>query len=185
MPRIGRDWIDTYFEEGVDYKNRRIFLVNEIHDFTAKSVIQGLKLLEVSGDGPIEIFVSTPGGDIYQMFGVYDAIQNCPCHVRTVAIGAVMSAGPLILTAGDERVTYRNTQFMVHETWWSSFMEKISDHKAGIKHVETMQQRWAQLLEERTKTPAKKWLRLTKGPDYYFDAPEALELGLVEKIISP
>lgn len=184
MTRITKDWITTYFDHGIDYQNRRLFLIDDIYESSARALIQGLKLLEKANADPIEIYVGTPGGDMYGMFGLYDAIRDSKCHVTTIAVGHVMSAGPLVLTAGDERVSYRNTWFMMHETWWSSFGEKLADHKANVKHVEQIQGRWAELLEDRTGTPAKKWLNMARGPDYYFDAPEAQEIGLIQKIVT-
>jgi len=184
MTRITKDWLSVYFDHGIDYQNRRLFLIDELEDYSSRTLTQGLKLLEKASSEPIEIYVGTPGGSAYEMFGLYDVIRDSACHVKTIAVGHVMSAGPLILTAGDERLAYRNAWFMIHETWWTSFMEKLSDQKAAVKHVDQMQVRWAELMEIRTRTPAKRWIKMTKGPDYYFDAPEALELGVVSGLIN-
>lgn len=182
MVRITKDWITTYFEHGVDYQNRRLFLMADIDYESARALIQGLKLFEKANAEPIEVYVGTFGGDMYDMFGLYDMIRACPCHIKTIAVGKVMSAGPLILTAGDERLTYRNTWFMVHECGWN-FDGKFSDHRAEVEHVKQLADRWAALMEAGSKTPAKRWLKFLKGPDYSFDAPEALELGIVDKIL--
>jgi ATP-dependent Clp protease protease subunit len=148
-----------------------------------KALTLGLKLFEKASTDPVEIYIGTPGGSVYNMFGLYDMIRSCPCHVKTIGVGQVMSAGPLILTAGDERLAYRNAWFMIHEDTWD-LEGKLSDHRTEMKHGEQLLMRWADLMEQRTKTPAKKWKKLAGPPDFYFDAPEAVELGIIDKILS-
>lgn len=183
MARIAKDWIGTYFEKGVDYTNRRLFLLDEIYEDSIRAIVQGLKLLESAGNDTIEIYIGTYGGDIYDMFCLYDVIRDSKCHIKTVGVGKVMSAGPLLVTAGDERLCYPHTTFMVHEIAWSSWQEKLGDQKVNLKHSEELQDVWSKCLEERTGTPSKKWLKLMKGSDTYIDAVAAQELGIVEKII--
>jgi ATP-dependent Clp protease protease subunit len=185
MARIQKDWVSTYLEHGIDYQNRRIFLMEELDSDSTRIVVQALKLFESKDDADtIEIFISTPGGGVYDMFGLYDAISNCPCEVRTIAIGKVMSAGPLLLTAGDVRLSYRNTWFMVHSFWWGG-ETNAPNHKNDVKHNDILMDRWSELMERGSRTPGKKWKRLaeSKGIDYYFDAPDAVEMGLIERII--
>lgn len=168
----------------MDYQNRRIFLLDEIYEDSVGKVVQGLKLLEIASLEPIEIYIGTYGGDMYDMFGLYDVIRASKCHIKTIGLGKVMSAGPLLVTAGDERVCYKHTTFMVHEVAWTSWQEKLADQKTNVKHTEELQAVWAQCFEDRTGTPAKKWLKMFKGTDKYFDAVTAQELGIVERIIS-
>lgn len=168
----------------MDYQNRRIFLLDEIYEDSVGTVIQGLKLFETASLEPIELYIGTYGGEIYDMFGLYDMIRASKCHIKTIAVGKVMSAGPLLVTAGDERVCYKHTTFMVHEVAGSSWQEKLADQKTTVKHLDELQTIWAQCFEERTGTPAKKWLKMFRGCDTYFDAVTAQELGIVEKIIA-
>ena len=157
--------------------------MDEIYEDSVRAAVQGIKLLESASSEAIEIYIGTYGGDIYDMFCLFDIIRHSQCHIKTIGLGKVMSAGPLLVTAGDERLCYRNTTFMIHEIAWSSWQEKLADQKTNMKHVDELQDRWAQCLEEQTGTPAKRWLRLMKGPDTYLDAVQAQDLGIVEKII--
>lgn len=183
MARITKDWISTYFDKGVDYQNRRIFLLDEIYEDSIGKVVQGLKLLEIASTEPIEIYIGTYGGDMYDMFALYDVIRSSKCHIKTIALGKVMSAGPLLVSAGDERVCYKHTTFMVHEVSWTSWQEKLADQKTNVRHTEDLQKMWAACFEECTGTPAAKWLKMFRGTDKYFDAVTAQELGIVEKIL--
>lgn len=183
MPRITKDWISTYFDKGIDYQNRRIYLIDEIYEDSIRSVVLGLKLFESASTDPVEIYIGTYGGDIYDMFCLYDVIRDSKCHIKTIGLGKVMSAGPLLVTAGDERMCYKNTQFMLHQVAWSSFDEKLIDQEVSVQHTKELQTRWAQCFEDRTTIPAAKWLKMFKGTDKFFDATRAQELGIVEKII--
>ena len=184
MPKIVRDWVDIYFEYGIDQTNRRIFLHSGIEEYTIEQVIKGIYLLNSnSKDKPIEIYVGTLGGDEYEMLGLYDVIRSCECRIITIGVGKVMSAGPLILAAGDERQAFPHTSFMVHESWWDSPGIKFSEHEKVIKHYGQLHKTWTALMEERTGTPAKVWQKMCKGPDVYFDVHKAKELGIIDKII--
>jgi len=184
MTRIQRDWQDIFFAYGVDQTNRRIFLHGDIEEDSIKQVIKGIFLLQsASKEKPIEIYVGTCGGDEYEMFGLYDVIRSCDSHIITIGVGKVMSAGPLILAAGDERRAFPHTSFMIHESWYSIHEEKCSEHEAILKHNLSINKKWAECMEDRTGTPAKIWLKMCKGPDEYFDVNKAKTLGIIDKIL--
>lgn len=184
MPKISKDVVDIYFEYGVDQANRRIFLHNQIDEDSIRHVIQGIYLLQsINHEKSIEIYVGTLGGDVYEMFGLYDVIRNCESRIITIGVGKVMSAGPLILAAGDERRAFKNTSFMVHEEWYSIEEEKVSDHERALKHTKYLEAKWSQCMEDRTGLSAKKWAKMCKGPDYFFDVDKAIEFGIIDNII--
>lgn len=184
MARIVRDWIDIYFAYGVDQANRRIFLHSDIEEDTIRQVIKGIYLLESnSKDKPIEIYVGTLGGDEYEMFGLYDVIRDCESQIITIGVGKVMSAGILILAAGDERRSFPNTSYMVHDSSWGSDPIKRYEHEKIIKHTNILRSKWSSLMRDRTGTETKIWLSMCKGPDEYFDAKKALKLGIIDRII--
>jgi ATP-dependent Clp endopeptidase proteolytic subunit ClpP len=185
MPRIVRDWVDIYFDYGVDQTNRRIFLHSGIEEDTIKEVIKGIYLLQSNTkDKPIEIYVGTLGGDEYEMLGLYDVIRSCESQVITIGVGKVMSAGPLILAAGDIRKAFPHTSFMVHESWWESPALKFSEQEKIIKHYNALNHLWSKLMEDRTGTSAKTWMKMCKEKaDEYFDVHKAKELGIIDHII--
>lgn len=183
MPRPSKNFLDFYYEYGVDHTNRRIFLHGDIEEDKCKYIIQAIIFMQITKDKPIEIYISTTGGDEYEMFGLYDVIKSCPCHVITVAFGKVMSAGVLVLAAGDERMAYSNTFFMVHESWWDDGPEKFSQKKAVMNHYKELYDVWINLMAESTKVSATKWKQFCEGPDRYFRVDMAKEIGLIDKVI--
>ncbi len=185
MARIGREWLEIYFENGVDVQNRRIFLIGEISEDTASDVIKGMYLMQaMSIEKPITIYIYTEGGSEYAMFAIYDVIKQCACDVETVAMGEVLSAGPILVAAGTKgkRYSLPNTFFMVHESWDTIGDVKLSDNKNIIKHHSALENRWLLLMEENTGISRKKWQKMCSGPDKYFDATKAVELGIVDYI---
>ncbi len=185
MARMGSEWLEIYFKNGVDVQNRRIFLIGEISEAIASDVIKGIYLMQsVSIEKPITIYIYTEGGNEYAMFAIYDVIKQCVCDVETVAMGEVLSAGPILVAAGTKgkRYTLPNTFFMVHESWDTIGDVKLSDNKNIIKHHSALENRWLLLMEENTGISHKKWQKMCIGPDRYFDAAKAIELGIVDYI---
>lgn len=185
MVKIGKDWLEIYFDNGVDVQNRRIFLIGVISEETASDVIKGIYLMQsISIEKSITIYIYTEGGNEYAMFAIYDVIKQCVCDVETVAMGEVLSAGPILVAAGTKgkRYTLPNTFFMVHESWDTIGDVKLSDNKNIIKHHSALENRWLLLMEENTGISYKKWQKMCIGPDRYFDANKAIELGIVDYI---
>lgn len=179
---IKKDW-EIYFEYGIDLNNRRIFLCGDIEEENIEKVVKGLYLMSSNREKPIEIYISTCGGDEYEMFGLYDIIRNCENEIITIGFGKVMSAGPLILASGDTRKAFVNTWFMVHESWYSVYEQKHSEHESLSKHVRDITKMWADCMAERTNIDSSHWIKICKGTDKYFDVQKAKELGIIDNII--
>lgn len=187
MPKpILKEWVDAYFEYGIDVNNRRIFLTKDIDQDSASVLIKGLYLMETKNSKePIELFVSSFGGDEYGMFGIYDAIRTVKCPLVTVAIGMCMSAAPLLVAAGSkgERYATPNSWFMVHQSYWELGEIKQTELKSDVKHYDALHDRWLELMEKHTNKDVKFWSKLCqKNADHYFDASKAIEYGIVDKL---
>jgi len=180
------DFYSNYFDYGIDPRRKRLFLYEDIDEISIGRFIQGLVILaDESNDNPIEILMSSCGGDEYEMLAAFDMMRSLvDVHIVVKAIGKIMSAAPLILAAGDERIAYPNTQFMVHESWYE-LEERHNNAKVTVQHYEDITKLWADKMAERTNLTAKQWIALTErtGRDKYFDAKQALKYGLIDKII--
>lgn len=185
MVRIAREWVEAYFENGIDVNNRRIFLIGDIDQDTAGNVIKSIYLMQsYSKEKAITVYVNTDGGCEYSMFAIYDVMKQCKCDIETVAMGNVMSAGPLLVAAGTkgQRYALPNSWFMIHESADDWGYRKVSNHKNLIKHYDKLQERWLKVMEETTGTSAKTWAKMCEGHDRFFDASKAVDLGLVDFI---
>lgn len=194
MAKISKDFIEAYFEYGVDIKNRRVFLFDGVDEHTIGHVIKGFYLMEAevtkaqheSGNiPPIELFVGSFGGSEYEMYALYDVIGTLESPIHTTAIGKCMSAAPLLVARGEpgHRYATPNTWFMVHQSW-EDWGEKNTDViKRDLAHYDDMGKRWCELMAKHTNKTAKFWKsQVEKKGDVYFGAQEAHELGIIDVI---
>jgi len=178
------DFLDALFNYGIDIRRRRVHLRDTIDEETIQDLVKGLLLLEDQNKQPIEIHLSSFGGECYEMFAAFDIIRGMESHVTIIASGKIMSAASLIICAADERKCYPNTMFMIHEMAWETEHEKLSHHDNEIKHGQILDKMWADAMAIRTNKTAKQWLALVKGKhDRYFDAEKALDWGIIDKVI--
>jgi len=195
MSRISKDWVEAYFEYGVDVKNRKVFLFDGVDEDTIGYVIKGLYLMETENTKeqiknetvkPIELFIGSFGGSEYEMWALYDVIRTLQSPIHTVAIGKCMSAAPLLVACGEpgHRYATPNTWFMVHQSWeeWGSVDKDVL--KKDIKHFDAMEKRWYDLMALHSNKPATFWkAKCTKQKgDDYFDAYTAQEYGLIDHV---
>jgi len=186
MARISKDWVDAYFEHGVDIANRRVF-IGEIDSGSVDKVIKGLYLMDSNSETkPCEMFISSEGGTLYDTLALFDIMQTLKCPVHTFAYGLCMSAAPLLLAAGSKghRWVAEHTSFMHHD--WSSELEGTgSQLKATIAHSEAIGKVWTQLLTKHSTKDFRFWeARAKKGADFYFSADDAINWGLADSIWS-
>lgn len=184
--RITKDWIDAYFEYGVDRVNRRVFLFDGVDESSIGIVIKALYYMDSeSTEKPIELFIGSFGGSEYEMFALYDVIRTLKAPIHTTAIGKCMSAAPLLVACGEpgQRYATPNTWFMVHQSW-GEWGEKDTDTlKREIDHYDQMEERWTELMAKHSNKPAKFWLEKSREKgDVYFDAETAQKLGLIDHI---
>lgn len=186
MARISKDWVDAYFEYGVDVANRKVFLFDDVDSNSIGAVIKGLYLMEAqTNTRPIELFVGSFGGSEYDMFALYDVCRTLVSPIHTTAIGKCMSAAPLLVAGGEDgnRFATPHTFFMVHESWEEFGAKRVDELELDLKHYKQMGSKWGDLMGKHSKKPAKFWLDLCrKSGDTYFNAEQALAWGLIDHI---
>jgi ATP-dependent Clp protease protease subunit len=184
--RIGKDWIDAYFDYGVDRTNRRIFMFDGVDETSIGTVIKGLYYMNAEAkDKPIELFIGSFGGSEYEMYALYDVIGTLEAPVHITAIGKCMSAAPLLVARGEpgHRYATPNTWFMVHQSWDEFGAKRTDELKKDIAHYDQMAKTWYELMEKHTNKKAAFWRKHCEATgDKYFDAYTALEWGIIDAI---
>lgn len=185
--KIPKDYIEIYFEHGVDVTNRCIFLTDDVDSDTIGTVIKGLYLMENQNDKnePIELRICSYGGLVYDMFALHDVTRTLRSPVYTMGMGKVMSAAVLLVACGEEghRWAGANTSFMIHVLSWDSPDVKLHDHKNFLKESERLWENWYKLMAQYTKKDEAFWRKLcNKRDDIYFDAYQAQEWGVIDHI---
>ena len=185
-------------------KLRTVGIMGEINDDTGAEVVFGLLSLQNSAVHyepvdieddeselkevmmPIDMVISTPGGNADDMFAIYDTMRSIRDEVpiRTRGIGKVMSAGVVLLAAGTkgERSIGKNCRVMLHSVIGGHVgpMHQLDNEMEEIRNI---QDQYISVLAEETKM-TKRYLRnlLKKKVNIYLSAVEAVELGIADKI---
>lgn len=178
--------IRAALQDGVDITGRRIFLHGEINEERVSTAIRGLYLL-ANKKAPIELYVSSEGGDLDDMFVLHDVTRTVPAPVHTVALGKCMSSAVLLVACGEKGSRYasENTQFMLHGALISIAEESSRPHvQTVLQSTKARMDAYAVLMARYTNKSVAHWNRLLRGPDKFFDAEAALEWGIVDHIWS-
>lgn len=175
--------IDTTIDNGVDIKNRTLFLDDEIDSGyeNSKSFMRGLHILETQSLDPITVKISCPGGDVYTGLAMYDALRASNCPVTTVGYGIVASMASIVFLAGSKRLITPSTKFMVHsiQTWFSGSSRDLKIEAEEIKSLEELM--YSIYVERTDKKDKKYWKQFDRSK--YFTAKECLDLGIADGIL--
>ncbi len=136
---------------------------------------------------PIEMLVSTPGGNADDMFALYDIMRVVreKCEIVTYGIGKVMSAGVLLLASGTKgrRKIGANCRVMIHSVMAGS-QGSIHDIENEMEEIKFMQNAYIKALSAETKMSQKKLkTMINKKVNIYLSAEEAVELGIADIIV--
>ena len=170
---------------GVDAKNNIIYLSDALDVNTVWFVVTRINFLKnVNPTKPITLLITSYGGDVYSMLGIIDYMQDCKIKVNTYCYGAAMAAAAIILACGTgKRMISKNATVMIHEG--SIFEEgKISDVLKSSDHLKELHKTINKLLGDVSNKDEEYWTENTKT-DFYLNAEQCLEFGLVDEIIEP
>ena len=140
----------------------------------------------------IIIHINSPGGDVNEAMAVHDYIrmisdEGVPCD--TLAVGEVSSAAcAIVVQAGDKRISFPNTRFMLHEIGrmlGGGGAERKSESEDVAKELKRVQDMIINLLCNRSNLTPKKFRTAIARKNLYMTATEALEWGLIDRIWTP
>lgn len=182
--------LNDIFSTMVDFNDSVIFLNGDINENTLiETIIKVRALLNYrntdSYDGepndPINLIINSNGGDVYELLGLIDYIQNMPVKVNTICRGKAASSAAVLLACGTgTRTASKHSTIMLHDA--SSYFEgKVPDIASGIDYIRKLETDINKLLETQTKKDANWWKTNTRT-DLYLSATQALELGLIDSI---
>lgn len=165
-------------------KTRSILISGEIDKKMAEKVVSQLLMLEAENDDPIKVFIDSPGGDVDSAYAIFDMIRFVKPKVTMIAMGLAASAGALILLAGDKenRLGFPNSHYLIHQPL-SGIRGVATEIEIHAKEIEKTRQKINALIAKET---GKSLAQVEKDTDrdYWMSAEEALDYGLISKIIS-
>lgn len=163
---------------------RVIFLGEEVNSRTANVIVaQLLHLAYENPDEDIKLYINSPGGSVYDGLAIYDTMNFIKPDVQTIGIGLQASMGAFLLSAGakGKRAILPNARVMIHQPS-SGTRGKITDQEIDLKEGLLLKEKLAQILAKNSGQKLEK-LKNDMERDYWMSAEEAVEYGLVDKII--
>ena len=164
--------------------DRIIFLCDEVNDATASLVVAQLLFLEAQdADKDICLYINSPGGSISAGMAIYDTMNFIKCDVSTICIGMAASMGAFLLSAGTKRkrIALPNSEIMIHQPL-GGMQGQASDIKIHAEHILRIKDKMNEILAQQTGQDIET-IRRDTDRDNYMTAQQALEYGLIDKII--
>lgn len=166
-------------------KSRTIIAGRQVTDQLAQSVITKLLLLEQEDPKAlITVYVNSPGGSADSGFAMYDAMKMVSCPIRTVAIGLCASAGVTIFMGGDKGQKFASpyARFLLHQPSTGAYGQ-ASDLEITAKEILRIREVYAEIIQKEMDVDQAKLLE-DANRDFWLGAQEALDYGLIDKIVT-
>ena len=165
--------------------DRIIVLSDEVNDATASLVVAQLLYLEAQDpEKDISLYINSPGGSVSAGFAIYDTMQYIKCDVSTICMGMAASMGAFLLSAGakGKRYALPNSDIMIHQPSGGA-QGQATEIEITAKHILKTKAKLNKILAENTGKPIEVIAQDTER-DNFMSADEALEYGLIDKVIS-
>ncbi len=167
-------------------KERIVFLGTPINDQVANVIVAQLLFLNREDpDKPINLYINSPGGEIYPGLAIYDTMQMIEAPVSTIAVGWTASLGTLLLTAGSKGHRYALPHATIHmHPAGGGARGYAPDVEIQYKELKRMQDLLHDLLALHTGQPREK-IADDFERDRFFNAEQAVEYGLIDEVLQP
>lgn len=166
-------------------KERVIFLTGQVEDTMANLVVSQLLFLESENpDKDISLYINSPGGSISAGMSIYDTMQFIKPKVSTICMGMAASMGAFLLAGGEpgKRFSLPNSKIMIHQPL-GGFQGQASDIMIHANEIVKTKHKMNSLMSFHTGQPFERVEKDTDR-DNYMTADEALDYGIVDKVIS-
>ncbi len=167
-------------------KERIIFLGTEVDSGVANVLVAQLLLLDSQSDAPINLFINSPGGEVYAGLAIYDVMQYINAPVHTNCVGIAMSMGSVILMAGEKghRVALPNSRIMIHAGSAGFPRSSLPDLEIMAREFSETRDRMVELYQRHTGQPASR-ISSDLERDFFMSADQARQYGLIDNVITP
>lgn len=164
-------------------KDRIIILSGEITDASANTVIAELLYLDSVNQQDISLYINSPGGSVTAGMGIYDTIHFIKSDVSTICVGMAASMAAFLLSSGEKgkRCALPNSEIMIHQPL-GGVEGQATEIKIAAERILKMKEKINKMLAKNTGQDLKTIENDTER-DYFLEASEALEYGLIDKII--
>jgi ATP-dependent Clp protease protease subunit len=164
---------------------RIIFLGTPIDDQIANLIIA--QLIHLESEDPekdIQIYINSPGGQVYSGLAIYDTMQYIKPDIQTTCIGIAMSMGAVILAGGakGKRVALPNAKILIHQVS-GGFQGQATDIEIQARETINLKRRLEEILAEHTGKPTEQVAKDMER-DYFLTSQEAQDYGIIDNVIA-
>lgn len=166
-------------------KDRVIFLVGQVEDYTANLIIAQLLFLESENpDKDIHFYINSPGGVVTAGLAIYDTMQFIKPNVSTLCIGQAASMGALLLAGGEagKRFCLPHSRMMIHQPL-GGFQGQATDIDIHAREILRVRERLNAILAKHTGQTLEAIQHDTER-DNFMSADEAVKYGLVDAVLT-
>jgi len=164
--------------------DRIIFLGTQVDDYTANVIQAQLLYLDSSDPGKdISIYLNTPGGSVYAGLGIYDTMQFISSDVATICTGIAASMGAVLMVAGAEgkRSALKHSRIMIHQPMGGA-QGQASDIEITAREIQKLKKELYTIIADHSHNPFER-IEKDSDRDYWMTADEALEYGMIDKVL--
>ncbi|WP_307983049.1 ATP-dependent Clp protease proteolytic subunit [uncultured Senegalimassilia sp.] len=164
---------------------RELELMTSVGAESCAVVIRGLLHLQRQDPtAPITLYINSPGGEVQSGLALYDVMQAVSCPIRTVCLGMAASMGALLFIAGDEREILPHSRVMIHDPLIGAGAGGSAlSVKARADDLMRIRDITAGVIARHSGMSIERVFELTAS-DTYFEAEEAVEAGLADRVIT-
>ncbi len=165
-------------------KDRIIFLGEEVNETTASLVVAQLLFLESEDPNKdIHLYINSPGGSVTAGMAIYDTMNYIKCDVSTICMGMAASMGAFLLSGGTKgkRMALPNAEIMIHQPLGGA-QGQATEIKIIADHIIKTRKKINEILSKNTGKPLEV-IEVDTERDNYMDAYQAMEYGLIDKVI--
>ena len=167
-------------------RERIVFLGEPVTSESANRIVAQLLFLEAEEpDKDIFLYINSPGGSVYDGFGIFDTIQHVKPDVHTVCVGLAASMGAFLLAAGTKgkRSSLQHSRIMIHQPLGGTAQRQASDIEIEAREILRIKEMLNKSMAEMTGQTFEK-IEKDTDRDYFLSAEEAKDYGLIDRVIT-
>ena len=164
-------------------KDRIIILSDEITDNSANTVVAELLYLDSLNHDDISLYINSPGGSVTAGMAIYDTMRFIKSNVSTICLGMAASMAAFLLSSGEKGKRYclPNSEVMIHQPLGGA-QGQATEIKIAAEHILKTRQKLNDILAKNT-SKEKSIIENDTERDFFMDSKEALEYGIIDKIL--
>ena len=174
----GQDYTDRLL------KTRSILISGEINKDQADSFTKQMLILDSENNDPIYVYINSPGGSVTAGLAIYDTMQYVRCDIQTICLGQAASMGAFLLSSGakGKRLALPHSRVLIHQPLGGA-QGQATDIEIQAQEILRIKKSLNEILAANTGQSIKK-IEKDTDRDYIMTPQEALEYGMIDKVIT-